>query len=61
MPHLSVQSIKSFAIDTCVHLPGLRKQLLGKIDLSTAYQLRYNLLSVPSEMKAAIFDAVTAK
>jgi hypothetical protein len=61
MQHLSEQSVKSYAIDTCVHLPGIRKQLLKKVNISTAYQLRYNLLSVSTAIKAAIFDTVTAK
>ncbi len=56
MPHLSQEAIRSYAIDTCVHLPGIRKQLLGKIGFSMAYQLRYNLLSVPTETKAAVFE-----
>jgi len=60
MPHLPVQAIKNYVIDTCIHLPGVRKQLLSKVSFSKAYQLRYNLLSVPPETKAAIFDAVTA-
>jgi hypothetical protein len=60
MPHLSQQSIKSYAINTCVHLYKERKQLLSKVNCSTAYQLRYNLLSLPAETKAKIFDTVTA-
>jgi hypothetical protein len=61
MPDSSPQAIKSYAVDTCIHLPSVRKQLLGKVDLSMAYQLRYNLLSIPTEIKAAIFDSVTTK
>jgi hypothetical protein len=61
MPHLSSQAIKSYVINVCIHLKKERNQLLGKINYSTAYQLRYNLLSVPADKKAAIFDAVTSK
>ncbi|MFN2437810.1 MAG: hypothetical protein ABR503_01335 [Chitinophagaceae bacterium] len=60
MSHLQEQVIKSNAINICVHIPRERKQLLKKLDFTTAYQLRYNLLSVSAETKAAIFDAVTA-
>jgi hypothetical protein len=60
MPHLSQQAIKSYAINTCVHLHKERKQLLRRVNFSTAYQLRYNLLSLPAETKAKIFDTVTA-
>jgi hypothetical protein len=59
MPHLSQQAIKSFAIDTCVHLYKERKHLMRKVNFSTAYRLRYNLLSMSAEAKAAIFDAIT--
>ena len=59
MPHLSEQAIKSYVINICVHLRKERKQLLRKVNLSTAYQLRYNLLSVTAEVKANLFDAVT--
>lgn len=59
MPHLTEQGIKSFAVNICVHLCGERKHLLKKVSLSSAYQLRYNLLSMSAETKANIFDAVT--
>jgi hypothetical protein len=59
MPHLSVQAIKSYAINTCIHLKKEKKQLLRKVNFSTAYQLRYNLLSLSAETKATIFDTVT--
>jgi hypothetical protein len=61
MPHLPEQAIKNYAINTCIHLKNERKHLLRKVNFSTAYQLRYNLLSVPAETKAAIFDTVTTK
>ena len=60
MPHLSPQAVKSYAINTCVHLHKERKQLLRSVNFSTAYQLRYNLLSLSAETKAKIFDTVTA-
>ena len=59
MPHLPVQAVKSYAINTCIHLKEERKQLLRKVNFSTAYQLRYNLLLLTDEAKAAIFDTVT--
>ena len=48
LPHLPLGSIKSFAIDNCIHLPAVRKQLLKKVNFSTAYQLQHNLLSLPA-------------
>jgi len=60
MPHLPEQVIKSNAINICIHLHKERKRLLRKVDFSAAYQLRYNLLSLSAESKAAIFDVVTA-
>ena len=61
MPHLQAVAVKSFIIDTCIHLTKEKKQLLRKVNFSTAYQLRYNLLSMPAEKKALLFDKVTAK
>ncbi|MBK5272046.1 MAG: hypothetical protein JJE22_13630 [Bacteroidia bacterium] len=61
MQHLSTQAIKSFAIDTCIHLPAIRKQLLNVVGFSKAYQLKYNLLSLPIEAKASIFDSAITK
>ena len=58
MSHLPDQAIKSYVINTCIHLRKERKWLLRKVDFSTAYQLRFNLLSVPGEIKASIFDTV---
>jgi hypothetical protein len=61
MQHLSPESIKSFVIDICIHLKETRKRLLSEVDLSTAYQLRYNLFTLSHEEKALIFDKVIAK
>jgi hypothetical protein len=61
MPHLAEQVIKSYVINTCIHLKTEKKNLLRKVDFSTAYQLRYNLLSVPAEKKAVIFDTITTR
>jgi hypothetical protein len=58
MPHVSNQAIKAFVIDTCIHLTKSRRGLLRRINFSTGYQLRYNLLSVPQEIKAFIFDRI---
>ena len=60
MPHLPVVVVKSFVIDTCIHLTDEKKHLLRKVSFSTAYLLRYNLLSMSAEKKAIIFDKVTA-
>jgi len=59
LPHVPVSGIKSFVIDNCIHLPAVKKQLLGKVNFSTSYQLQYNLLSISVETKAMIFDEVT--
>lgn len=56
LPRLSPEQIKSFIVDTYMHVPGLRKKILRRLSLSAAYQLRYNLFSVPPSAKAAIFD-----
>jgi hypothetical protein len=61
LPHLSPNSIKSFAIDNCIHLSALKNRLLKEVGFSTSYQLQYNLHSLPAETKAKIFDLVTAK
>jgi hypothetical protein len=60
MSHLSVEAIKSFVINTCMHVRSTRNILLAKIDFVTAYQLRYNLLAMSTETKAGIFDLVIA-
>ncbi|TMI69179.1 MAG: hypothetical protein E6H09_20680 [Bacteroidetes bacterium] len=59
MTHLPPQAIKSYVINTCVHLRKERKQLLDRLNHSERYQLRYNLLSLSPETKANIFDSVT--
>lgn len=59
MLHMPVEAIKSFIIDTCMHLHAERKQLLRNASLSVAYQLKYNLLSLPVATKAAIFDELS--
>jgi hypothetical protein len=59
MHHLPDEAIKSFAVNTCIHLASERKQLLDKTSFLKAYQLRYNLLALPEEMKAEIFDLVS--
>jgi len=56
MPHLPVDSIKSYTINTVFHIKTERKKLFKKLDFFTAYKLRYNLLSLPVSEKAAIFD-----
>jgi hypothetical protein len=56
MRHLSNVSVKSFVVNTCVHVPELRGQLMHSLDYTTAYQLRFNLLALSDETRAAIFD-----
>ena len=58
MEHLSPESIKSFVIDTCIHLKETRRELLRNVDFSTGYQLRYNLLAISHQEKAIVFDKV---
>jgi len=61
MDHLSVESIKSFVVDTCTHLKETRRGLLKNVDPSTAYQLRYNLFLLSHHEKALILDKVIIK
>jgi hypothetical protein len=61
MGHLSTESVKSFAIDTCMLLKETRRELLKSVDFSTTYQLRYNLFTLSYQEKALIFDKVIAK
>lgn len=56
LQQLSSEQIKSFIVDTYMHVPGTRKKILRRLSLSSAYQLRYNLFSLPPSSKAAIFD-----
>jgi hypothetical protein len=60
MPHLSSAAVKSYAVEACFHIAKAKDHLLKKADFTTAYQLRYNLLSMTIEAKAAIFDKITA-
>ena len=61
MGHLSTESAKSFAIDTCILLKETRRELLKSVDFSTTYQLRYNLFTLSHREKALIFDKIIAK
>jgi len=61
MEHLSPESIKSFAIDICVHLKETRRGLLRNVDFSTAYRLRYDLFTLSHQEKALIFDRAIVK
>jgi hypothetical protein len=61
MEHLATESIKSFAIDTCMLLKETRRELLKSVDFSTTYQLRYNLFTLSHQEKALIFDKIIAK
>ena len=61
MEHLSPESIKSFVIDTCIHLKETRRELLKSVDFSIAYQLRYNLFAISHKQKAIIFEKVIAE
>ena len=58
MEHLPLEAIKSFVIDTCIHLKETRRQLFKSVGFSTAYQLRHNLLTLSHREKASIFDKV---
>ena len=59
MQHLTDTAIKSYAVDICFHKRNARRQLLKKVNITRAYQLKYNLLSMSIETKAAIFNDVT--
>jgi len=61
MEHLTPEAIKSFIIDICMHVKETRRELLKSADLSSAYQLRYNLFTLSHHEKALIFDKVIAK
>jgi len=61
MAHLPEEAIKSFAINSCIHIRTVRRHVLKKINFSASYRLRYNLLSLSAETKAAIFDSITKK
>lgn len=58
MPHLSNTVVKSFAIDTAVHLPSCRRDIAGRLCLSEGYQLRFNPLALTPETKAGFFDQI---
>ena len=59
MQHLPDEAIKSYSVDLCFHKRTARKQILKKVNFTNAYQLKYNLLSLSIESKAAIFNSVT--
>ncbi len=61
MSHLPEAVIKSYVINTCIHLRKTRNQLFNKLNFTKAYQLRYNLFSLSEEEKVTIFDSATAK
>ena len=61
MTHLPEAAIKSYAVQACFHKRHAQKQLLRKVNFTTAYQLRYNLLLMSQKAKAAAFDAVIKK
>ena len=59
MPHLSIEMIKAFVIDTFMHVKETRKKILHTVDFSKAYQLQYDLFLLSASDKAAIFDKAT--
>jgi hypothetical protein len=61
MEHLPPEAVKSFVIDTCIHLKETRRGLLRNVGFSTAYRLRYNLFTLSHREKALIFDEAIAK
>ena len=61
MPHLSIEMIKAFVIDTFMHVKEARKKILDTVDFSKAYQLQYDLFLLSASDKAAIFDKATVK
>lgn len=61
MLHLPQATIKSYAVNICFHKRSARKQLLKNVNLTLAYQLKYNLLSMSVESKAEVFNELTKK
>lgn len=57
--HMPEPKIKSFIIDSCMHIPFWRKKIRNRINISTHYQLRYDLFAVPPAVKAVIYDRLT--
>ncbi len=56
--HLPEEDIKSFVVDSLMHVNETRKEILKKVNFSNAYQLRYNLFLLSASAKAAIFDSL---
>jgi hypothetical protein len=56
MMHLPERERKTFVIDCILHAPRLRRSLLKRLDITRAYQLRYNLFLVPASLKEEIFN-----
>jgi len=59
MRHLSEEKIKAFVMNTLMHVREERKRIIKKVNLSTSYQLCYNLFLLSEKEKAAIFDKLT--
>lgn len=56
MPAASEQTLKTHIINSCFHLNQGRRILRRKLNLTTYYQLRYNLLNVSNQEKSIAFD-----
>ena len=53
------EHIKSYIIETCFHFDTARTYILKKASPTLSYQLRYDLLSLSTRKKAALFDTIT--
>jgi hypothetical protein len=58
MAQLEDEAVKCYAVDVCFHKRNAKRQLLKNVNFTTAYQLRYNLLSMPRDIKLEVFEAV---
>lgn len=61
IPHLSKEEIKSFVVDTLMHVKETRRKIIKKVDFSKAYQLRYDLFLLSETEKATVFDQLIRK
>lgn len=59
MPGADSRQIKAHLVNSCFHLQPVKKLLRKKLSWTSYYQLRYNLLVVPSAIKAKAFDKIT--
>lgn len=59
MPAADSRQIRAHLVNSCFHSQTLKKFLRKKLGWTVYYQLRYDLLVVPTEMKAKAFDKLS--